>query len=70
MIVNFVIGRPFRYCFHFLYQLVSFPFSVARAFLQGVKRPLLVPFLLWPSNIVAWRSHKQPPTKDQRADLY
>src|SRR5262249_18590499 len=35
----------FRYCFHFLYQLIGLPFAVARAFLQGVKRSLLAPFL-------------------------
>ena len=63
MIVSCVIGRPFRNCFHSLYPLVSLPFSVARTLLQGVKRSLLVPFVLWPRNIIVWGVKSNHPPK-------
>src|SRR5262247_4037464 len=41
-------GRTFGYCFHSLYELIGLLFTVALAFLQGVKRAILGPFLKRP----------------------
>src|SRR5262245_9445407 len=66
-------GRTFGYCFHSLYELIGLLFTVALAFLQGVKRAILGPFLKRPLHIVSWRTHKPPPTISpytNQAELY